>query len=124
MTRSIRKGTALLDREYPGWYDAINLDELALESASSCVLGQLAHYHVGLDPDDGDHLDFYDAFVVEELGMSTYDHDDERKLEELGFFVDDVTPEERARGWIYYDVYADLTERWKRAVRRRRRRSE
>lgn len=37
----VEKGAAWLDVNRPGWFDAINCDELNIESCSRCVLGQL-----------------------------------------------------------------------------------
>ena len=37
----VRAGMALLDEERPGWRDAINLDELDLQSCYKCILGQV-----------------------------------------------------------------------------------
>lgn len=48
----VARGAALLDRVAPGWYDSIDLDHLALDSSTSCVLGQMfrteGHYATGL----------------------------------------------------------------------------
>lgn len=41
MTQNIERGTALLDRERPGWENMIDLRRLDLASTNDCVLGQV-----------------------------------------------------------------------------------
>lgn len=41
-TTEVARGAAMLDEMAPGWYRELQLTELALESGSRCVLGQLA----------------------------------------------------------------------------------
>lgn len=45
----VEAGIDLLDREYPQWHFAINLESLDLKDSESCVLGQLyGLYSTGL----------------------------------------------------------------------------
>lgn len=39
--KRVRKGARLLDQEYPGWADRIEVDGLVMSSAGSCVLGHV-----------------------------------------------------------------------------------
>lgn len=98
---SIRPGTALLDSQYPGWHEAIDLDKLDLANVECCVLGQLAE-HLDLHGLD----DNYTLFAKQELGLDVYQ--DGEELSRLGF-----------NAWKRSHDYISLTEKWKRAIRRR-----
>jgi hypothetical protein len=37
----VKRGTAVLNREVPGWFDVVNPDDLDMSSVGRCVLGQL-----------------------------------------------------------------------------------
>ena len=39
---AVKEGAAWLDQVYPSWLEAIDLDDLDLSSAHSCILGQVA----------------------------------------------------------------------------------
>jgi len=42
--KEIEKGVIWLNKNYPGWESKIDVDELDMESAYCCVLGQLGNY--------------------------------------------------------------------------------
>ena len=43
----VSRGIELLDQEVPDWFDKIDLDDLDLSSARSCVLGQVFYKRGG-----------------------------------------------------------------------------
>ena len=49
-TKRVLNGIELLDKEFPNWEEAIDLDKLAIEDCNHCILGQLfGEYIDGLD---------------------------------------------------------------------------
>ncbi len=60
---AVKRGAALLDEVYPKWEQAITIDQLFLESASSCVLGQLAPEYT--DVDYGDYFSMLSKLEAE-----------------------------------------------------------
>jgi len=48
LQQRVQRGMTLLDKEYPGWREKINLAYLDLSSGCDCVLGQVyGHYIEG-----------------------------------------------------------------------------
>ena len=45
----VRRGAKCLDKEFPGWYDRIDLDTFRMEDGNRCVLGKLyGSYQTGM----------------------------------------------------------------------------
>lgn len=57
VVRRVARGAELMDRTYPGWFDAIDLRTLNIASGRNCVLGQIhGDYvrgcrHLGIEED-------------------------------------------------------------------------
>jgi hypothetical protein len=89
---TVDAGVNLLDRDFPGWAEKIDLLIFDMSKLDSCILGQLFEgYHTGLD----------------KLGVPRYTDDDIK----CGF---DVPNEE-----INSESYKILTEEWIKRVRDR-----
>ncbi len=98
---SIRKGTALLDRAYPEWFQAIDMNRLDLGSTYNCILGQLAQ-HEGIP-----------YSVAPYHGMLAHFKIASDDAHEYGF----NTPWGAAGEKML--TYRQLGNKWKRAIRRR-----
>lgn len=105
--RRVESGAALLDIEFPGWVDKVNIATLDLESPCNCILGQ----------------SFGDYFKgAKELGVDNRDV----VLELFGFVVnwtDDELEEDPDMDHVSPRVarlYAELDEAWSDLVQERR----
>lgn len=80
----ICEGVRFLDTEYPEWLEAIDLDQLDLESNADCVLGQLA------ETITGEEVGVYVGYVDALRAMFPSIEQSERRsawAEEHGFVV-------------------------------------
>lgn len=111
-TPNVKAGMALLDeRERPGWWNRIDLDELNVGSCYVCVLAQLTVRRT--ETEEGTPFDC----KRRELNITTnYAH-------EFGFTVDPPTAGIDTRSPYYgkqvHEAYELLTETWKQAIRKR-----
>lgn len=112
---NIRKGAAFLDKAYPEWYKHIYLDALDLARTDCCVLGQLS-----------EHMGTHNRSYNHALNLvAPHDYDQQRAWAvEHGFNTPESNNFPDYEDEREYDLeYVLLTERWKRAIRRRRNRS-
>lgn len=103
ITERVAKGAALLDREYPDWWQIIDLDALALASPCRCVLGQVYAHEVEPGGDGEDYEDGYDYAINQVPDLASHD-------EHYGF---DDDPESGV-------TYSELTAEWRRVIEARR----
>ena len=88
---AVRKGEAWLDENHPGWYNVIDLEKHNQQSASTCVLGQIINSRVSAHA-------YWDG-VLQHAGL---------------------TPEQaRAMGFGNTPL-AELNERWRKLITKRR----
>lgn len=90
----VKKGAEVLDARYPDWQHQINLEDLQLEDAGFCVLGQLGDVH-------GRHYE-------EEIDFLGLPHEGEQH----GF---DLPPDETNK-----DAWLMLDDLWKEQIKARR----
>jgi hypothetical protein len=76
-------GMKLLDEERPGWWQRINLRELAMSHCVRCVLGQIfGNYAIGQDVlFSGDDEEVFQESVGH--GFNVYDQDDDEAYADL-----------------------------------------
>lgn len=85
----VAAGATLLDEEYPGWAQRVNLGQLNLRNQCSCVLGQLSGSdyfaglrQLGLGPLEGQQLGFNADQI--EATYTTYEDIQVAWVEEIG----------------------------------------
>lgn len=109
---NILRGELLLDREYPEWLSAIDLDRLNLGSTRSCVLGQIEEHATGEDW----HGLYTSALERFDLDPEANEHNDANP-NRLGF--DAYAPSEawvRRTGDDDGGDYVTLTQEWLAAI--------
>ena len=67
MSSEVRAGALLLDKEKPGWWEEVDVDQLDMGGVRNCVLGQL----------QGDY-----ATGIDKLGISSF-----AEASRLGFYI-------------------------------------
>lgn len=107
----VAKGAALLDEKDPGWLDVIDIDRLDVHSTVDCVAGQL--FSAGTDPDGAFCNTMYRLGLDTADGATAYGFqlrvwEVHWRAEELGI---------NATG---AQIYAPLTDAWKRLITARR----
>lgn len=116
VTERVQLGATLLDTEFPGWTDHIDLKTLNLKCGCNCVLGQKFG-----DFSDGAREIGYalpsDAYDSNEV---LWNDESSKMLEALGFFVRTRLSALRHDDYSSFEVevlrvdaeYATLTEAW------------
>lgn len=116
---NILRGELLLDREYPAWLSAIDLDALNLGSNQACVLGQVEHH---ADPGEGYYYGLYQA-GMNRLGLDGGASDQNPASPHYNGF-DAFAPSdiwvERVGDDGYDGDYMTLTREWRTAIEDRR----
>ena len=110
----VKQGAALLDEVYPKWERAVSIGQLYLESAGSCVLGQLAPEYTG-----GEFADYFSMLskLVDEGHIE--DVNDDTAIQHGFCLVDehdgDYLPRDHTR-----TAWNELTQVWKTFITDRR----
>lgn len=99
----VTRGAALLERFDPGWWQRINLDELALDSPCHCILGQLYY-------DDQNPQASYLAGVAWVRSVMPTRSAADTADEDCGFDESGESPDE----------YEQLTAAWRELIESRR----
>lgn len=109
----VAKGIALLDERYPGWFEDIDLDELNVSSASSCVTAQLA--------------DAYEDTPDYEAGMNMLDLDlgvhNDGSYTQHGFNAESARAPGMPEGYSVLPAFVTLNYIWHREIVARRARA-
>lgn len=100
--RQVVKGAAILDKLIPNWEDMIDLDRLNLVKPQDCVCGQLK-YKLGRE-----HKLYHN------LSDLSFGYDSGFNVPSRYYFDKDGKPNEG------YNVYAILTNTWKKFILKRR----
>ncbi len=112
---SIKRGVAMLDEAYPRWEHQIELSELSLSDATSCVLGQLGPHYSG-------HIyHHYDQMLRQLCSEGHLEDESQVTQREHGFITPDLegdggitTYEDEDNGW------GDLEKMWLQVIENKR----
>ncbi len=111
---AVKQGAALLDEVYPKWEQAITIDHLFLESAGSCVLGQLASEYTG-----GEHADYF-SMLTELEAEGHIESTDDAEAIEYGFCLKNAHNGNRRSVDHTNTAWNDLTRTWRAFITDRR----
>jgi hypothetical protein len=106
LRRRAKRGASSLDKKFPNWFRRIRLSTLALESLTSCVLGQL-------------HNGDYDLGLRKFLGLEELMVGSRERAVKFGFAAGSCLRDD-CDGHCIGARYSVLTEAWLGEIRARR----
>jgi hypothetical protein len=109
---SVERGMKFLDKHISNWIDAIDLERLALDGCTTCILGQLfKNFWTGLE-----HLKL-DLTSTAAYFATTYSS--RMNADALGFYRDDM--DELTDDWDELTcAWNELTDAWVAAIKKRK----